>query len=149
MTYYEMFQQGPAVYVPVLLLMLGITLFAYGAFPIIFAKTRKKTITKKKYNLLCYGINFFVMFLFIVFNGKSSGAPYILWTGIFSSIGLKILKNRGVLDGFQSIAFKNAFQEQENTDKTDEIRFCRKCGNKLLDGAKFCNKCGTAVIKEG
>ena len=26
--------------------------------------------------------------------------------------------------------------------------FCRKCGNKLLDGAKFCNKCGTEVIEE-
>lgn len=156
MTYFELFQQGPAVYIPVLLIMLGITLLAYGAFPIIFAKTRKKTITKKKYNLLCYGINFFVMFLFIAFNGGSSGGPYILWTGIFSSIGFNTLKKRGVLDGFQPIKAEKIFQDQKsfsNAEKqcpneTEEIRFCRKCGNKLLDGAKFCNKCGTAAIKE-
>lgn len=26
-------------------------------------------------------------------------------------------------------------------------RFCRKCGEKLIDGSKFCRKCGTAVIE--
>ena len=25
--------------------------------------------------------------------------------------------------------------------------FCRKCGNKLFDGAKYCGKCGTEVIE--
>lgn len=153
---YELFRQGPAVYIPVLLIMLGITLLAYGAAPTIIAKTRKKTITKKKYHLLCYGINFFVMCLFIVFNGKSSGMPYILWTGIFSSRGLKTLKNRGILDGFQTVKTERTIQtnedfsdtNKENNFYTEEIRFCRKCGTKLLGGAKFCNKCGTAVIKE-
>lgn len=146
---YELFQQGPAVYVPVLLITLGITLLAYGAFPIIFANTRKKTITKKKYNLLCYGINFFVMFLFIVLNGKSSGAPYIIWTGVFSSIGLNNLKKRGVLAGFQNT--KKGFIDDTRDDTSideNKINFCRKCGNKLPDGAKFCNKCGTSIIKE-
>lgn len=27
-----------------------------------------------------------------------------------------------------------------------EIRFCRKCGQKLLAGSKFCNNCGTRVV---
>ena len=31
---------------------------------------------------------------------------------------------------------------------TDQIRFCRKCGNKLLDNSKFCSKCGTEIISE-
>lgn len=26
--------------------------------------------------------------------------------------------------------------------------FCRKCGNKLIEGSEFCSSCGTAVIKE-
>ena len=25
-------------------------------------------------------------------------------------------------------------------------KFCRNCGNKLVEGAKFCNKCGTKII---
>ena len=65
MTYYELFQQGPMVYIPVLLISLVVTLLAYAALPIILAKTRKKIITKKKYNLLCYGINFLIMIVFI------------------------------------------------------------------------------------
>lgn len=31
---------------------------------------------------------------------------------------------------------------------TDKICFCRKCGNKLIDGASFCSKCGTQIMKE-
>ena len=49
---YELFQQGPAVYVPVILISLVITLGAYCAFPLIFAKVRKNIITKRKTNAL-------------------------------------------------------------------------------------------------
>ena len=145
---YELFQKGPMIYIPVLLISLAITLFAYAAFPVILAKTRKKTITKKKYNLLFYGINFLIMFVFIIVNGKSSGAPYIIWTGIFSSIGIRILRNRNVLDGFQTVAVEQNFLHEDVPDDIPRIRFCRKCGSNMLDGAKFCNKCGTEVIKE-
>ena len=148
MSYYELFQQGPMVYIPILLISLAITLLAYAAIPIILAKTRKKTITKKKYNLLCYGINFLIMFVFIVLNGKSSGAPYIIWTGVFSSIGLRILKERKVLDGFQSVAVEQNFSYEDIPDDVPRIRFCRKCGSELLDGAKYCNKCGTEVKED-
>lgn len=37
---YELFRQGPAAYIPVLLLSLIITVIAYGAFPFIFARVR-------------------------------------------------------------------------------------------------------------
>ena len=30
---------------------------------------------------------------------------------------------------------------------TPKICFCRKCGNRLQDGAVFCNKCGTKVVR--
>ena len=32
------------------------------------------------------------------------------------------------------------------SDEINDIRFCRKCGEKLLDGSQFCSKCGTEVI---
>ena len=45
---------------------------------------------------------------------------------------------------------KSTAVDSENTslDDTDIVRYCRKCGNKLLANAKFCNKCGTEVIEE-
>lgn len=29
-----------------------------------------------------------------------------------------------------------------------EVRFCRRCGEKLIDNSCFCSKCGTEIIKE-
>lgn len=166
---YELFEQGPAAYIPVILVSLVVTLVAYGAFPLIFARTRKKTITKRKYNVLCYCFNALVMILFIAINGEiSSGAPYLLWTWVFSASGLKTLKRRGVLEGFQVFDHIKTSTSQasqvmgsdiavEANDKTETppvqeekppIRFCRKCGFELITDSGFCSKCGTAVIKE-
>lgn len=145
---YELFRQGPMVYIPALLISAAITLIAYAAFPIILANTRKKIITKKKYCLLCFGFNFLIMFVFIVLNGNSSAGPYALWTGIFSSTGLRILRERNVLDGFQPAAVEQDLQFEDGSVDAPRIRFCRKCGNELLDDARFCSKCGTQVVKE-
>lgn len=29
-----------------------------------------------------------------------------------------------------------------------QVKYCRKCGYKLLDGSDFCSKCGTPIVKE-
>ena len=34
------------------------------------------------------------------------------------------------------------------TTNADQVRFCRKCGAKLIDNSQFCSKCGTEIIKE-
>ena len=36
--------------------------------------------------------------------------------------------------------------ESPSSDDTDIVRYCRKCGEKLIDGSKFCRKCGTDVV---
>ena len=81
-----------------------ITLLAYGAFPLAFAQQRKKTISKKKYQILCFGINFLVMACFVVIHILSglshSATPYFVWTIIFSSLGIRILIDRGLLEAF-------------------------------------------------
>ena len=71
----------------------------YGAFPIIFAKTRRNVITSKKYKRLCYWINAAVLIIFVCISlvTAPSGAAYLLWTSIFSSKGRKILEKRGLL----------------------------------------------------
>ena len=47
----------------------------------------------------------------------------------------------------------NAYESAAYTTQpvaTEKVKtaFCRKCGNKLPEGAKFCNQCGTEVIEE-
>ena len=166
---YELFNQGPAAYIPIILVSLLITLVAYGAFPLVFARMRKKTITKKKYNLFCYCVNFLVMVLFVAMNGNSSsGAPYLLWTWVFSMSGIKTLKIRGVLEETQNKNYKNdvstevaevanttiskdsmiAAAEHPVSEEMPRIRFCRTCGFELIDGSEFRSRCGTAITKE-
>lgn len=99
MSLHELLEQGPSVYVPVILISLLITLLAYGAFPMIYSRARSQAISSKKFTLHCYGFNFLVLAIFICINGASSGGPYVLWTGVFSAAGIKVLKDRGVLEG--------------------------------------------------
>lgn len=33
-----------------------------------------------------------------------------------------------------------------SVEQVKEIRFCRKCGSRLMEGARFCSHCGTEVI---
>ncbi len=79
-----------------------ITLLAYGTFPLAFAQQRKKTISKKKYQILCFGINFLVMACFVVMHILSglshSATPYFVWTITFSSLGIRILKDKGLFE---------------------------------------------------
>ena len=97
MSYYELFQESPTYIVLVLLVSLIVTLLVYGAFPVIFAKTRKTPITKKKYKRLCYGINIIGLVLFFAIDGAASGGPYLLWTWVFSNYGVKALKKKALL----------------------------------------------------
>lgn len=95
---YEIFQQGASVYVPVILISLTITMVVYCAFPLIFAKARKSEITKKKYKLLCYGINILLCLTFALINGgATSFLPYLLWTYVFSNIGCSMLRKKRIL----------------------------------------------------
>ena len=38
--------------------------------------------------------------------------------------------------------------QTDPADTTEQVRFCRKCGEKLLDNSQFCRKCGTAIKVE-
>ena len=145
MSYFELFQESPGLFFVVLVLSLVVTLLVYGAFPIIFARARKKPITKKKYKTLCYGVNIIGIVFFVAINGSAvSGGPYLLWTWIFSNHGLKKLEEKGLL--------ADIIQPETDVAETpltvDKICFCRRCGTPLEDGSKFCRKCGTEIKEE-
>ena len=110
---YDLFMQGPKAYIPYLLLSLLINLVAYGMFPLIFAFARKKVISKTKFGFFCYGINFLVNLCFIVITGKSTGAPYFLWTCVFFLEGIYILRRRRVLKGYHHLKQENSVQKNE------------------------------------
>ena len=141
MTYFELFQESPALFFLVIVISLVVTLLVYGAFPVIFSKTRKTPITKKKYKGLCYGINAIGLIFFMILNGASNGAPYLLWTWIFSNCGIKTLTTRELLsDTLENI--------EETQIPVDKILFCRKCGTKIDEDSRFCRKCGTEIKEE-
>jgi ribosomal protein L40E len=142
MTYFELFQESPALFFLVIVISLAVTLLVYGAFPVIFSKTRKTPITKKKYKGLCYGINAIGLVFFVALNGASNGAPYLLWTWIFSNYGVKTLEAKGLLSDILPT-------EEENVNIVNsKICFCRKCGTSIEDGSRFCRKCGTEIKEE-
>lgn len=208
-----------------ILLSILITLVAYGTFPLIFAKIRKKAITTRAYLFTCFAFNFFIRLFFFIFNNSSASAPYVIWTIVFSSLGKHILNSKYILVanrnhicpncksplqpnrnnllwcsscgyvsqtikqpneiksagrhnaatewkcscgrvhpknvfscvcGKNKTDFINLPKSGETSDPatkippatTDKICFCRKCGEKLVNGSNFCGKCGTEVIKE-
>ncbi len=168
-----MYQQGTDVYGSVLLIMLVITLLAYGSFPLIFARVRRKTIKQRRYVVLCYCFNFLIMLAFIALNSSStstptSGGPYILWTGVFSAIGIQQLKKRGIIIETNETGNAETTRNESNRieqekltnsnvdsatiirndiDDIPQVRFCRHCGKELAPDAIFCPKCGTKVVE--
>ena len=36
--------------------------------------------------------------------------------------------------------------ETEELPTTPQVKFCRKCGNKLIEDSVFCSSCGTKVL---
>ncbi|MBQ7896901.1 MAG: zinc ribbon domain-containing protein [Clostridia bacterium] len=45
---------------------------------------------------------------------------------------------------------KKPVQNSQNTDNKakNQILFCRKCGEPLIDNSQFCRKCGAEIVKE-
>lgn len=167
--YYDLFLEGPEAFVPVILVSLLFTLVAYGAFPLIFARVQKKRIARRSYRWRCYGINFLVMCLFMAMGEREASIwPYVLWTWVFSAVGVKTLKKRGVLEDIPVVADRHlveyAAQDLEKTvpapdaspepeepsveEEKPRGKFCQKCGFELIEGSNFCSRCGSAVVKE-
>ena len=72
---------------------------------------------------------------------------YLIWY----RLNMKYFKKRLLVvtnDYFPNEANTNQFvnQNEDLTVDTGRIRFCRKCGEKLIDNSRFCRKCGTEIV---
>lgn len=89
----DSFEAGPIFFIIDLAINLTITLLVYGAGPLLFAKFRKRQISKGKlkafcflYTLLAWFLVFCVLKVF-AFGGKvSNAAPAVLWGSVFYSM---------------------------------------------------------------
>lgn len=164
---FELFEQGPGVYLPVLVVSLLITMAAYSAYPLLYAYCQNEPITAKKFRRRCYLGNLVPMLFFFLFNGGSSGVPYILWTSVFSAVGKNILDRRNLLedsDDFVSdqpetpiidTKLENEDElQQETIVATDPVkptkgkqRYCKFCGSSIDRDTKKCTGCGKQYFR--
>lgn len=89
------------------LIDLVFTALLYCLFPLLFAAARHSPISKKKYFIICYIVNFVIMIGIVIFAVYAEvtprgGFPYLLWTIIFTNLGLSILKKHAVLDNLST-----------------------------------------------
>lgn len=149
---YELYEQGPEAYIPILIANLVVTILAYGAFPFIFAKIRNASITEKRYRRLCYGINAAVMFVFMILKGGAfNAAPYLLWTWVFSRYGIKELNRKGVIENSGQHQEPNCSSNSKSNSSytsTSDVSFrCSSCGYQDTVEYNTCPKCGAYVYK--
>lgn len=136
------------------LISLAFTVAKYCAFPLIFAGVRKSPITKKNYKILCWIVNSVLWVAFLVnisYNGGDfSIIPFILWTKVFTSIGISKLDKKGALEQIATTYSSDDKDSSEDlSHSTENIiynNYCRKCGAPLSKDSAFCNKCGEKII---
>lgn len=147
-----------------------ITAIAYMAVPMIMLASNGGKFPKKKankialWNSIIVGILFLIITISLEATAGWTAAPAILYYCInFAIISEKITKEKSSSENNQMQPSQkvnlNETRTVTSTDKsantqpiakpkveqTQKISFCRKCGNKLIDGSVFCNKCGSKV----
>lgn len=163
----ELFEQGPGVYIPYLLISLLITLVAYGSYPLLYAKFQNEPITAMKYRWICFFANLIPMIIFFFLSRTSSGWPYVLWTTVFSSVGKQILERKKLLKDSDSpehvtsseppagttLEYTGKFQQPADfvpapaKSMKTKNRFCKLCGSSIEPSTKKCTGCGKQYFR--
>ena len=87
---------------------------------------------------IVFAMEFLSEIVYPVFLGVGlyylTNLPYVLFT-----LGLLLFIS----------AFKiNTLNKKVVDESTDIVRFCRKCGSRLITDSEFCDQCGIQIIKE-
>ncbi len=126
-------------------------LFYTGPILIYRFAIRKATLNKKQAiitTVVCGFVMYLLMWL-IVHSITDSGANFTacsIWSFVNYYILTKEFTNTSTEKNFKSSEYKNIAQNNSNQTKTAyRIRFCRKCGNKIVENSNFCNACGSKI----
>ncbi len=81
---------------------------------------------------------------------KRLGVEYSANTKFNSNISTtfdntSVAKPQNYVDHTSERVERHNLSANENTQRAQSVRFCRKCGNKLISGSAFCNKCGSKI----
>lgn len=159
MEYYDLFMEGPSVYIPVLVISLLVTLIAYGAYPLLYARFKKKPISKTKYKVKCWFFNFLPMLAFFLLSDRTPAGPYLLWTSIFCHSGLNTLERRNLLadpdtpvsSSETDMEYNGKYQQPAIPDSPKKTkyknRFCKLCGSPIDPTTKKCTGCGKQYFR--
>ncbi len=132
-----------------LLISAIITVLVYMFVPLIIIISRKKFRKKTiKLIIIFNGLGGFLLFTVIyALLGNESGAS--VWVAIlWSTIANFILKKTSCFETEEANTEDiDTSDETKKSVKENDILFCRKCGEKLIDGSQFCRKCGTRIIE--
>lgn len=120
-----------------IVLDLVITLISYGIIPLLIANSLTTRVTTRRYRVYSFLGNILVMVLFIIFNGRSTGAPYLLWTSIFSYVGNSILKERNLIA--DTAAPKQSLKLNVTPDMYKFV--CDECNTPAVSWYNECPNC--------
>lgn len=119
-----------------IILSICITAAAYAAIPLLIAYCGTSSLSAGKYRLYCFLANIIIMIAFLAISGETTGAPYVLYTVIFSSIGVSVLKKRGRMQT------KISDESGKLVVKPDMRKFiCDGCGNISVSWYSECPNC--------
>lgn len=147
-----------------------ITAIAYMAVPMIMLASNGGKFPKKKankialWNSVVVGIIFLIITISLEATAGWTPLPAFLYYWINSAIIMeKGAKTKGITNNNEGSIVQETnitkINIETNTsgyvnnepiikpkvEEISNINFCRKCGNKLIDGSVFCNKCGSKV----
>ncbi|MBQ8495108.1 MAG: zinc ribbon domain-containing protein [Clostridia bacterium] len=99
--------------------------------------------------ILCFFVNSFITTLIKTEIGINLGAiPTILMYAATFWLARTLCKKWDEHRENKAIQAETCAMKEVAVDNSDRIRFCRRCGERLIDGSQFCRKCGTEVVKE-
>ncbi len=117
-------------YIFAALMVAVITFFIFVLFPLLFAQFRKRPIDKKEYTMFCFIANSPTVLLFLYGAANGLAHPfylacqivyYFLWTYVFSRAGIKILRDRGVLEYLEE-SHDSSVERDNNSVSTDNVK---------------------------
>lgn len=128
-----------------LILDICITAAGYAALPLIIAGCGTSQMSAKKYRLYCFLANIPFLLICFIINRKTTGAPYVFYTLIFSSVGTGMLKKRG------RIPEKPADDSEKFIVKPEMRKFiCTACGTVSVAWNNECPNChAVGLIRKG